>query len=122
MRIVYIVLGSLLVGVGGIGIFIPGLPTTPFLLLAAALYVKGSPRLHQWLTEHRLFGPLIRDYQLKRALPLKVKLFAVSMVLIMVGLSVFLFIPLLPIKILVAVLGLIGIGVVLSIPTLPADE
>ena len=78
MKVFYIILGSVLVGIGGIGIVVPGLPTTPFLLLAAGCYVKGSPRLHAWLLNHKLFGPLIKDYQEKKALPRKVKIFAIS--------------------------------------------
>ncbi len=116
------VLGIILVGIGGIGIVVPGLPTTPFLLLAAALFVKSSPRLHKWLLQHKLFGPLIRNYQEKKALPRKVKILAISMVVAMISLSVFVFIDKLPVKIVVACLGLIGIIVVLSIPSLEKTE
>lgn len=118
MKIVFILLGSLLLGIGGIGIVVPGLPTTPFMLLAAALFAKASPRLHNWLISHKIFGPLIKDYRENKALPRKIKIIAITMVVIMVNLSVFLFIDKLPVKIVVALSGLIGIIVVLSIPSL----
>ena len=56
------------------GIFLPLLPTTPFLLLAAACYVRSSPRLYRWLMNHRWTGEYIRDYREKRGLPLRTKI------------------------------------------------
>jgi uncharacterized protein len=48
---------------GVIGVVVPGLPTTPFILLAAWAAARSSPRLHAWLTNHRLFGPMVRNWQ-----------------------------------------------------------
>ena len=48
---------------GVIGVVVPGLPTTPFILLAAWAAARSSPRLHMWLLKHRLFGPMVRDWQ-----------------------------------------------------------
>jgi hypothetical protein len=76
-----------MVGIGFVGIVLPGLPTTPFLLLAAALYLRSSRRLYRWLTGHRLFGPPIRRFQETRAIPPRIKLIAITMMLVMVGLS-----------------------------------
>ena len=61
--------GVLSVGLGTLGIFVPLLPTTPFLLLAAACFVRSSDRLHLWLMNHRVYGPSIRGYREHRALP-----------------------------------------------------
>jgi uncharacterized membrane protein YbaN (DUF454 family) len=61
--------GALSVGLGTLGIFVPLLPTTPFLLLAAACFVRSSDRLHNWLLNHRVYGPVIRGYREHRALP-----------------------------------------------------
>lgn len=61
--------GVVSVGLGTLGIFVPLLPTTPFLLLAAACFVRSSDRLHHWLMNHRVYGPVIRGYREHRALP-----------------------------------------------------
>jgi uncharacterized membrane protein YbaN (DUF454 family) len=69
--------GILSLALGCVGIFLPLLPTTPFVILAAACFAQSSPRLHGWLTNHRLFGPLIRDWRDHRAIPRRGKIAAV---------------------------------------------
>ena len=66
VRVVYIAAGSLLVGIGVVGIFLPLLPRTVFFLLAAACYGKGSPSAYRWLMTNRLFGQRLRDYKEER--------------------------------------------------------
>lgn len=63
LRAALIVLGALALAIGIIGLFVPGLPTTVFVLIAAACAARGSPRFHDWLLGHRVFGPIIRDWQ-----------------------------------------------------------
>jgi uncharacterized membrane protein YbaN (DUF454 family) len=65
--------------IGGVGIFVPILPTTPFLLLAVACFARSSQRLHCAILQHPWAGPLIRDWELRRSLPRKVKQGAILM-------------------------------------------
>ena len=65
--------GILLVGLAIAGIFIPLLPTTPFLLLAAACFMKSSKRLYNWLVSHKWFGSYIRNYRMHKAIPKRTK-------------------------------------------------
>jgi hypothetical protein len=109
-------LGSLSFATGVIGIFIPGLPTTPFLLLAASLFAKGSERLHHWLINHKVFGKYIREYRERKAIRLKYKVISISMMWTMIGISMFL-IDNWIIRGIVAAAGVTGTIVLLRIPT-----
>lgn len=80
VKAIYIFLGGLSLGLGIAGIFLPLLPTTPFLLLSAALWLRSSPRLYQWLLNHKRLGPYIRDFLENKAIPLRVKVISVSLV------------------------------------------
>lgn len=62
-KVLLIAGGIIALALGTVGVFVPLLPTTPFLLLAAAAFIRSSPRLYDWLIQHRLFGRLIRDYR-----------------------------------------------------------
>ena len=115
MKTVYIILGTLSLALGIIGIFLPLLPTTPFLLLTATLYFRGSPRLYQWLLNHKCLGPYIRNFRENKAIPLRAKIISL---LLMWGTMVYFLIPLTEIKI---VLFLVAVGVtwhILSFKTL----
>jgi uncharacterized membrane protein YbaN (DUF454 family) len=72
-RLLWLLAGALSLGLGFIGIFVPLLPTTPFVLLAALCFSRGSSRCEQWLLNHKLFGPLVRDWRATRAVPLRAK-------------------------------------------------
>ena len=74
MRYLLIGMGSVSVFLGILGIFLPLLPTTPFLLLACALYARSSKRFHAWLLNHRVLGKYIRDYTERRGLPITSKI------------------------------------------------
>lgn len=69
----YFILALLALALGIIGIFVPGLPTTPFILLAAWAAARSSKRLHRYLAEHRVFGPMVRDWQREGAVSRKAK-------------------------------------------------
>lgn len=74
---------------GFIGIFLPLLPTTPFLLLSAILFSKGSKKLHDWLINHKLFGKYIYEFTVEKAIPLHAKIISISMMWFSILFSVF---------------------------------
>jgi uncharacterized membrane protein YbaN (DUF454 family) len=76
IRVLWLLLAYAALALGIVGIFVPGLPTTPFVLLAAFAAARGSNRLHTWLLAHRLFGPMIRDWQASGAVSRRAKWFA----------------------------------------------
>ena len=79
MKTLLAALGAFALALGVIGIFVPLLPTTPFLLLASALWVRSSPRLYGWLLSHRRLGGYIRDFREKRAIPLRAKVLSLGL-------------------------------------------
>jgi len=87
-RRLLIVAGTLSTGLGIIGIFIPILPTTPFLLLAAACYMRSSERFYQWLINNRVFGAYIRNYIEGRGMPIRIKIFTILLLWLAIGLSI----------------------------------
>ena len=86
-RYVLLVLGWLRVTLGIIGIFLPVLPTTPFLLLAAACFVRSSRRFYDWLVTHPRLGPWVRDYLEGNGIPLKGKVYAIATMWLSIGIS-----------------------------------
>lgn len=80
MKIIYTVIGTISLLLGIIGIFLPLLPTTPFLLLAAALYFRSSPRLYHWLIRQKHLGTYIRNFREYKAIPLHAKIISVSLI------------------------------------------
>jgi uncharacterized membrane protein YbaN (DUF454 family) len=78
--------GAVSVGLGALGIFLPLLPTTPFLLLAATCFARSSPRFYGWLLEHRILGRYIRDYR-RGGLTVRAKFVTVGMLWLTIGVS-----------------------------------
>jgi len=95
-----IAVGSLSLGLGILGIFLPLLPTTPLLLLAAACYIRSSKRLYHWLITNKRFGPYIRNYREGNGIPLKAKVVGVTLLWVSMLFSVIFVIPLISVKIL----------------------
>ncbi len=89
-RYLLIALGTLSLAIGIVGIFTPILPTTPFLLLAAACYLRSSQRFYRWLMNNRVFGGYIRNYTEGRGIPLRLKLFTIALLWITIGISIWL--------------------------------
>jgi hypothetical protein len=82
MRALWLVGGWLALVIGLIGVFLPLLPTTPFVLVAAWCFSRGSPRVERWLLEHPRLGPVVRDWREHHAVPLPAKQFATVMMAI----------------------------------------
>jgi uncharacterized membrane protein YbaN (DUF454 family) len=79
MRALWVTLGSIFVVIGAIGVVLPLIPTTPFLLLATACYARGSQRLDDWLHGHPRFGPTLKAWRDHRAVPWRAKLLAAAL-------------------------------------------
>ena len=117
-RPLFVIAGTVFVGLGIFGIFIPILPTTPFLLLAAAFYARSSQRFYHWLLSNRWFGAYIDNYRQKRGMPLKIKMMTVALLWLTIGVSAAFAVQSLTVRI---ILVLIAIGVsihILSIKTM----
>jgi uncharacterized membrane protein YbaN (DUF454 family) len=80
--------GTLSTGLGIIGIFVPILPTTPFLLLAAACYMRSSERFYQWLVNNRIFGAYVRNYIEGKGMPVKIKMFTILLLWLTIALTI----------------------------------
>jgi uncharacterized membrane protein YbaN (DUF454 family) len=109
-RLLYVVLGCFFVGMAWLGILLPGLPATPFLLLASYFFVRSSPRLHRWLHRSPVFGKLLHDWQTQRGIRRSVKITASCMVVIAVTLSISL--TPLPVWAKCLIAGLAGVGLI----------
>lgn len=110
--------GTFFVALGIAGILLPLLPTTPFLLLAAACYARSSRRFHNWLMTNRFFGDYIRNYLDRRGIPPKVKILSISLLWITIGCSAAFAVDVLWARILLVVIAIGVTAHILSLPTL----
>jgi uncharacterized membrane protein YbaN (DUF454 family) len=110
VRTFFLAAGTLALVLGLIGIFLPLLPTTPFVLLAAACYARGSRRFYDWLLTQRTFGPIIHEWERHRSIPFKTKITAVALMSLTLGTSIVFFVEPLWLKGLLAVMG-VGLAV-----------
>ena len=107
-KIILIFLGTISLVIGVIGIFVPGLPTTAFLLLTAALYMRSSDKLYQKLLANKILGPYITDFQVNKGMTRRTKLHAIGTMWFMIAISSFFLIESLNIKFIVISLGIVG--------------
>lgn len=91
MKIILALLGVASLILGVIGIFLPILPTVPFVLLSAYLFARSSSRMHSWIINHKTFGDYIQSYNLDKSIPLQVKVTAIAMLWISMFISIFFF-------------------------------
>jgi uncharacterized protein len=108
LKLLFILLGTLSLSLGILGIFVPGLPTTPFLLLAAFFYLKGSKRLYNWLINNKLLGKYIKNYQRRKGMTRQQKIYAISLMWIMIILSAGFLVHPVFVKIIILAAGVIG--------------
>jgi hypothetical protein len=85
LRGVYMAAGGLALVLAAIGVVLPLLPTTPFVIVAAFCFSRSSEPLHQWLLNQRLFGPLLRDWEAYGVISLRIKLLSTSMMLLLIS-------------------------------------
>lgn len=123
IRAMWLAVGVVCVSLGAIGIVLPILPTTPFLLAAAACFCKSSPRMYDWLLGNKLFGEYIRNYKEGRGLPMRTKITALTVMWATIGISsVFLLSRLLPSQLVLPmqiVMIAVAVGVSIHILRLP---
>ena len=99
--------GTLSLALGVIGIFIPLLPTTPFLLLAAACYIRGSKKFYDWLIKNRWLGEYIKNYQDGKGVPFKVKIITITILWLTIITSTILFVSNLIIQIILFIIAIV---------------
>ena len=117
LKILLIVLGWLSVVLGFIGIFLPVMPTTPFLLLAAACFVRTSPKFYGWLVGHPKLGKYLLYYLEGKGIPLKAKFYSIGLMAISMATTSY-FVPVMAVKVLLPLVGvLVALYIVLQ-PTL----
>jgi uncharacterized membrane protein YbaN (DUF454 family) len=113
----FVISGTICVCIGALGIVLPVLPTTPFLLLAATCYMRGSERMHKWLLNNRWFGRYIKNYREGKGISAKAKVFSISTLWITICLSV-LFIDILPMQMALLLIGMaVSIHLIIRVPT-----
>ena len=122
MKKLLVIIGLIALLLGIVGIVVPLLPTTPFLLLAAACFLKGSDRIYQWLMNHKLFGPYIRNFREHKAIPLTTKIFAVSLLWITILISIIFVVQSIWLRILLAAIAIAVSMHILHFKTLKQDD
>ncbi len=118
MKIILILIGALSLLLGIVGIVIPLLPTTPFLLLSTACFIRSSERLYLWLLNHKWFGEYIRNYREHKAIPLSTKIIALSWLWLSILYSIIFIVDLIYLQILLAVIAITVSAHILHFKTL----
>lgn len=119
-RFLWLILGLLFVAIGLIGVVVPGLPTTPLMILAAACFAKSSQRFYDWVIANKMFGHHVKNYREGRGIPARSKRAIIPVLWIFVLFAVFVGIPggLFYAKIATMILAVIGTAFILRIPNL----
>lgn len=116
-KFLLISLGLIFVALGTIGIFVPGLPTTIFMILAAYCFLKSSEKLYKWVIENKFVGDKVKHFMETKTIPLRGKIHSISAMWIMVIISL-VFLEVSPIvKLIITIAAITGTTVILSYPT-----
>jgi uncharacterized protein len=89
IRALFLLLGLTCVGVGYVGVFVPGIPSTICFICALWAFKRSSPRFENWLLNHKVFGPTLRDWDEHKAITLRVKVIAIATMAVFAGVSLF---------------------------------
>ena len=108
-RAAWVIAGLAAVGIGGLGVIVPGLPTTGFFILAAWCFSKSSPRLEAWVLDLPGIGPMVRDHRDGLGMPRRAKVAAISMMVVAGGLSAWLAIDNPVVRVIIVVAVIIGV-------------
>jgi uncharacterized membrane protein YbaN (DUF454 family) len=119
LRWVLIAAGFIALALGVIGLFLPLLPTTPFILLAAACFARSSQRFHRWLLANRIFGPMVREWETHRSIPYRTKLAAIALMSITMAISIVFFVRPLWLQ---CLLALFGVGLAIWLYRIPSRD
>jgi uncharacterized membrane protein YbaN (DUF454 family) len=115
-RVILASLGVVCIALGVIGIFVPGLPTTEFVLAASFLFARSSPRLQHWLESNRWFGPTLRQFRETRGMPRKTKMLALASMWIGLSVTIYALANVgVGAQVAAAMLGVIGTGTILFV-------
>lgn len=122
VRLGFAALGTLFLLLGALGLFLPVLPTTPFLLLATACYARASRRVFSWLLNHPRFGLLIREWREYRSIPYRAKRTALVLIVLSFSISIAFFVPGWPAKLAMGGGGLLLMTWIARIPSRDAPS
>lgn len=117
-RILFIVVGTILLGIGGLGVLLPIVPTTPFLLLAAACYARGSKRIHRWMLRNRVFGAFIRNYVERKGITPRQKTVTLGFLWVTMTFTIVFVVDSLILRLFLVLIALAVSGHILKLPTL----
>jgi uncharacterized protein len=117
VRLLFLAMGTLFVALGIAGALLPVLPTTPFMLLAAACYARASTRFYNWLLNNPVFGPSILEWRRHRSIPWRVKLSAIALMGLTLGVSIVFFVPWLELQAALAAFGVLLAAWLYRIPS-----
>lgn len=122
MKVLLNIIGSLAVILAILGIFLPLLPTTPFLLLASACYMRGSERMHRWLRTNKLFGAYLDNIESKKGMPLKGKIFTLAVLWLSMSYSIYI-VKMWPLRLMLVAIAIAVTTMLLRMKTLgPATK
>jgi hypothetical protein len=119
VRWVFALLGAVFVALGVAGIFLPVLPTTPFLLLAAACFARASSRIYHWLLRHSVLGPIILEWRHHRAMPYRAKRMALLLIALSFSVSLLFFVPTWQASL---AMGLVGLALFAWVARIPSRD